>query len=233
MPLLKLPPTASAIFDQHRDFLRENSELPVYSLPGIAQPKDIEDLCQAATESFLAGEGEGEDPAITFLAPAPATRLSPGSTVQEILDAHVEFFSTRPSAADGDDDHLNPQPAKPETHFFPFAFIVLEDANWHTNGVTVVFCHDDENFDDDDFTDDEDNPDSGDSWRVDECEVSLQALAGVCRDLVCDREEWTLIENEVGRPTRRTGNRRYLAERDEAWSAESISSEMARWSSSH
>jgi hypothetical protein len=228
MPLLKLPPTASTIFNQHRDFSRENSKLPVYSLPGIAQGKDIEDLCQTATTFFLAGEGEGEDPAITFLAPAPATRLSPGNTVQEILDAHIASLSINYSAGDGDDNSLNPQSAKPEYHFFPFAFIVLEDANWRANGVTVVFCHDD-----DDFIDDEDIPESGDLWHVDECEVSLQALAGVCRDLVCDREEWTLIENEVGRPTRRTGNRRYLAERDEAWSAESISSEMARWSSSH
>jgi hypothetical protein len=221
MPLLKLPPTASAIFDQHRDFPRENSKLPVYSLPGIAQQKDIEDLCQAATESFLAGEGEGEDPAITFLAPAPATRSSPGSTVQEILDAHVAFFSINSSASDGDDNSLNPQSAKPESHFFPFAFIVLEDANWRTNGVTVVVCHDDE--------DDSDDERTLTGWRVDECEVSLLALVGVCRDLVLDREEWSTIDVYVGRPTRRTGSKRYLAERSGAWDLGSISSGMPVW----
>jgi hypothetical protein len=224
MPRLKLPPTASAIFDQYRDFLRENAKLPVYSLPGIAQQKDIEDLCQAATESFLAGEGEGEDPAITFLAPAPATRLSPGSTVQEILDAHVEFFSPRPSAGDGEDDGVVGKSEELENHFFPFAFIVVEDPNWRTSGVTVVVCHDD-----DDFIDDEDIPESGDFWRVDECEVSLPALVGVCRDLVFDREEWSAIDVYVGRPTRRTGSKRYLAERSGAWDLGSISSGMPVW----
>ena len=222
MPILELPPTAPAIFDQHRDFPRENAKFPVYTLPDIASHKDIEELCQITTDLFLAGEGEGEDPTITFLAPAPASRLSPGSTVQEILDAHVELFSTSPSAGDVDgDDNVAPQSESPEKHFFPFAFIVIEDPNWRITGVTVVYCHDD-----DDFSDGE-CPLTG--WRVDECEVSLLALVGVCRDLICDREEWSTIDVFVGRPTRRTGNKRYLAERSGAWDLGSISSGMPVW----
>jgi hypothetical protein len=223
MPLLELPSTATAILAQLNDFPRENAKLPVYALPGIAQLEDIEDLCQTATKTFLTGEGEGEDPTITFLAPAPATRLSPGTTVQEILDAHVVSFLTRPSTGDaGDDDSVfNPRAQESKVHFFPFAFVVIEDAAWRRNGVTVVFCHDE-----DDVSDAE-NPLTG--WRVDECEVSLPALVGVCRDLVLDREEWSTIEVYVGRPTRRTGSGRYLAERSGAWNLEGISSSMPVW----
>jgi hypothetical protein len=224
MALLKLPSNASTILAQHHDFSRENARLPVYTLPGIAQHKDIEELCQIATESYLAGEGEGEDPTITFLSPAPVARLSPGDTVQEILDAHVASLST--SFSPGDDDSVNRQSEEPEKNqFFPFAFIVVEDSNWRINGVTVVCCHDD-----DDFVDEEDIPANGDFWRVDECEVSLLALVGVCRDMVLDREVWSTIDVYVGRPTRRTGSKRYLAERTGAWNLESVSSSMARWS---
>lgn len=223
MPDLKLPPTATAILAGLNDFPRENAKLPVYTLPGIAQFEDIEELCRTATESYLTGEGEGEDPAITFLAPAPATRLSPGTTVQEILDAHVASLINS-STANRDAAAANPQTKKAENHFFPFAFIVMEDPKWRSNGVTVVFCHDD-----DDFIDEEDVPADGNFWRVDECEVSLQALVGVCRDLVLDREEWTTIEVCVGRPTWRTGSKRYLAERSGAWDLEGISSSMPVW----
>jgi hypothetical protein len=223
MPHLDLPSTATAILAQLNDFPRENAKLPVYALPGTSQLEDIEELCRTTTESFFTGEGEGEDPTITFLAPAPATRLSPGSTVQGILDAHVDFFSTRSPTGDAGDDNpvLNPRAEESEVHFFPFAFVVIEDAAWRRNGVTVVFCHDE----DDDS--DAENPLTG--WRVDECEVSLPALVGVCRDLVLDREEWSTIEVYVGRPTRRTGSGRYLAERSGAWNLEGISSSMPVW----
>ena len=223
MPLLELPSTITAILAQLNDFPRENAKLPVYILPDIAQLEDIEELCQTAMETFLAGEGEGEDPTITFLAPAPATRLSPGTTVQEILEAHINSFSIKPSTGDGGDDDavFNPRAEDSEDHVFPFAFVVIEDAAWRRNGVTVVFCHDE------DDEDDAENPLTG--WRVDECEVSLPALVGVCRDLILDREEWSTIEVYVGRPTRRTGSKRYLAERSGAWNLEGISSSMPVW----
>lgn len=224
---LKLPPNGSAILAQHSDFPRAGSKLLVYALPGTANHTDIEELCQTSTEFFLANEGEGDDPAITFLTPAPASRFSPGQTVQEILDAHLESLTIPPASKDEDNNitsHPESNPSPKPSSIFPFAFIVVEDPHFRTNGVTVVFCHDD-----DDFIDKEDIPVDGNFWRVDECEVSLQALVGVCRDLVLDREEWTTIEVCVGRPTRRTGNQRYLAERDDGWHPESISGSMPVW----
>lgn len=217
MPLLNLPSNASTILDQHQNFSRENAKLPVYTLPSIAQQHDLEELCKTATEFFLAGEGEGEDPAITFLAPAPLTRLSPGSTVQEILDAHVDSIDSTVN----DDGSVAAESEESEIHLFPFAFIVIEDPNWRTNGVTVVCCHNEDDYSD------EERPLTG--WRVDECEVSLPALVGVCRDLVLDREEWTTIDVYVGRPTRRTGWKSYLAARLGAWDLGSVSSSMPVW----
>jgi len=223
MTYLKLPPNASATLAQYNDLPREGSKLLVYALPGVAKHQDIEELCQTATESYLATEGEGEDPAITFLTPAPSTRLSPGQTVQEILEAHITSLT---KSSSGDSDAVPPA-SRPDTAMstFPAAFIVIEDPGWRTNGVTVVCCHDD-----DDFIDEEDIPANGDFWRVDECEVSLQALVGVCRDLVLDREEWSTIDVYVGRPTRRTGGERYLAERSGGWEPVSVSGCMPVWS---
>lgn len=44
MPDLKLPPTATAILAGLNDFPRENAKLPNYTLPGIAQFEDTEEL---------------------------------------------------------------------------------------------------------------------------------------------------------------------------------------------
>ena len=151
--------------------------------------------------------------------------------MQEILEAHLESLIIPAASNDGNNNSHIPShhpESGPETglpSIFPFAFIVIEDPAWRTNGVTVVFCHDDDNF-----IDEEDIPSNGDFWRIDECEVSLQALVGVCRDLVLDREEWITIEACIGRPTRRTGSERYLAERSGAWNPESISGSMPVWS---
>lgn len=240
MPYLKLPSTAPAIlssFQHNPNFQRSQSKLPVYSIPGIAQQNDLEALCHIDISSYLENEGEGEDPTeVSFLSPAPAACLAPGEDVQEILERHVEFFSSsQPFAGDGGDGSgdgvIDGSQIEEQENctslFLPSAFIVVEDPNWLSNGVTLVFCHR-EDDDKGDHHPQQNLPSTVDPWRVDECEISLPALAGVCRDLVLDLEEWSVIENCVGRPTRRTGSRRYLAERDGRWSPVGISGSMAR-----
>lgn len=208
--LLRLPAGADRIFDQCRSLPRQDTKLLVYGLAGSAgnlQDQDIERLCSEATALYQANEADDEYEGQTFIMPAPKDHRFPGATVQEIVDHHVAFVS----------DIINNAGERQSTsNIFPYAFVVIEEAEWRKHGVTIVFCDDNHVF-----LHDEDGEETG--WKLDECETNVLALGGFCQELVMDEDDWHSLLNNLGRPTARNWPPELVNNRPRAWSPRRIS----------
>lgn len=218
MAELQLPEGANRILDRiHRSILsRETTKVPIYGLSDIATDEDVQNLCYAGIEAYQKMEASDESQDSSFIMPAPQAARLPGTTVQEALDAHVALLNDLTA---GNEGHRLKDEA-----IFPFAFVVIESAEWRRHGATVVVLESD--FDGDDG--DHDGPSESD-WSVDECETSLVALGGICRTLVLGDDDWPNVRENQGRPTARTGGPWYVSTRSKSWSPPSITSEMRRW----
>lgn len=197
---------------------REGARLLVYGLPDVVTNEDVESLCQVATEKYQSNEAGDEYQTSTFITPAPLHQRLAGRNVQELLDAHIA--SLEESTNGNHDNQANDEP------IFPFAFVVIESAEWRRHGATIVFLGNAADSDSD-----SNEPSSEGYWWVDECEMSLVALVGVCQEMIMELDEWSAIRECQGRPTARTGDARYLSTRARSWSPRNISSEMRRWGS--
>lgn len=217
MAELRLPEGANRISDRiHRSTLsRERTRVPIYGLSDIVADEDVHNLCYASTETYQKMEASDESQD-SFIMPAPQASRLPGTTVQEVLDAHIALLN---DLMDGNEHHRLEDDA-----IFPFAFVVIESALWRRHGATVVVLESDVDCDEDG----DDGPSEYD-WSVDECETSLVALGGICRALVMEEDEWSVIRECQGRPTARTGAPGYVNTRSRSWSPASITSEMRRW----
>lgn len=222
MPKLHLSEGANRILTRLQDRTppREGARLLVYSLPNVVTNEDVESLCQVATEIYQLNEAGDEYQDSTFIIPAPLNRRLPGRNVQEILDAHIASLD--------DFTHGNDANNPNDDSIFPFAFVVIESAEWRKHGATVVFLGNATDSDDDE---NESEQPSKDIWWVDECEMSVVALVGVCQEIIMELDDWSIIRECQGRPTARMGDARYLSTRSRSWSPQNISSEMRRWDS--
>ncbi|GAB7328811.1 hypothetical protein MBLNU13_g00699t1 [Cladosporium sp. NU13] len=217
MAKLRLPEGADDILRRAQQVLlqREGAKLLVYGLQDVVENEDIEGLCHTATEIYANELGEDCEDA-NFIVPAPQRRRLHGKDVQEVLNMHIASMADLASDGNRKDGNGN--------GILPFAFVVIESAQWRRHGVTVVLL--DSTFDPDD--DWNDRPPEG-WWWVDECETSVAALGGLCYDVVMEQDDWHNIKECQGRPTVRVGSESYVNTRSRSWSPPNITSEMRTW----
>jgi hypothetical protein len=220
MPELHLPESPDHILTRVQDLnlSREGTQLLVYGLSDEITAEDVESLCHTATETYQSNEAADEHQDSTFITPAPLECRLLGRSVQEVVHAHVaslEGLANVNGDRQGSDETI-----------FPFAFVVIESAEWRRHGATVVLL-DNEYDPDNDY---DDRPPEG-CWWVDECETSVFALVGLCCDLVMEQDDWANIRECQGRPTARTGSAKYVSTRSRSWSPPNISREMRTWGS--